>query len=470
MKRTRKLNKSKYLLKTIANNFTHGKSNIKNKNSTKTKHKNSTNTYTNTYYIIDCIGDEHNELKFNALEPYLKDLNLMPDKMMPIIRQLDLSFIKKHKITPHKYCNTNTVYLPKLNNTITHKLHPQLHPQFMWYHINSPYLNRRFHNIKCNLINIIDRDKLKILFDKYKIYNELIHLFSNTIKQYLPDTFLINELNKYKFAHIRHSDKASQASQASQSNEQASYYILKPIDSFGGKDILYISDKSQLTNAFEYYKKTRNYKNRLYGTDVIAQTYIMNPLLYNNKKCHLRVQYLVTYIHGVFNSFVLKDCIRILTAKDKYTVDLPFNKDVHDTHIKSSGDDYFLDDHYTNLNMSRNTPITVQQKNQIITDIWKITKLISKILLSDNSSKHKWLYDNQEHGFNTMGIDFMVDDTLNVFLIECNEGPSFVFHKLENSKMFTSKYFKWINDTVLEPCYKKTDPKLHYTYLDLSIL
>jgi len=66
-----------------------------------------------------------------------------------------------------------------------------------------------------------------------------------------------------------------------------------------------------------------------------------------------------------------------------------------------------------------------------------------------------------------MGIDFMIDDKLNIFLLECNESPSFVFHKIENNKIFSNKYFSWINDTVLEPCYKKTDATKHYTYLHL---
>ena len=420
----------------------------------------------NTYYIIDCIGNDNNALQFNALEVYLKNLDLKPDNMMPKIRELDLLFIKKNNITPFAYCNTN-VHLPALPNNISNNLHPQ----FMWYNINSPALNIRFFKPDAYLINIINRDKLKMIFDKYKLYTVLMQLFSTIIKKHLPDTFLINELHKYNFVNIKKSSNKSSKKSSKKFSNKLSYYILKPIDSFGGKDILYISDKSQLDNAIEYYKNTRNYKNHLYGTDVIAQTYIMNPLLYNNKKCHLRVQYLVTYIHQVFHSFVLTDSIRILTAKEKYTIDLPFNKDVHDTHIKSSGDDFFLDEHYTNFNMpmneQMNKSMTIKQKNKIINDICKITKLISKILLSDDNSKYKWLYDNQEHGFNSMGIDFMIDDKLNIFLIECNENPSFVFHKIENNKMFSSKYFSWINDTVLEPCYKKTDATKHYTYLHL---
>jgi hypothetical protein len=53
------------------------------------------------------------------------------------------------------------------------------------------------------------------------------------------------------------------------------------------------------------------------------------------------MHYIVSYIKGVVNSF-LCDIGKILTAKAKFNVKLPFSKDVHDTHFKSTDADYFF--------------------------------------------------------------------------------------------------------------------------------
>uniref|UniRef100_A0A6C0HN22 Tubulin-tyrosine ligase n=1 Tax=viral metagenome TaxID=1070528 RepID=A0A6C0HN22_9ZZZZ len=403
------------------------------------------NTYTNTYYIVDCIGAENNKLIFNVLEPYLKDLNLIPDKMMPIIRQLDLSFIKKHKITPSNYCSIN-VHVPKLDKTITNKLHPQLHPQFMWYHINSIYLNNRFYNIKCNMINIINSSKLKSISDKRALYTNM-HLYCPKIcSKHMANTFKINDFNKYIGLDT--------------TSNTTSYYILRPIDSYSGIDILYISSKAELADAIEYYKKTKNYKGKKYGTDVIASTYIINPLLFKGYKFHLRMYYLISFINGKFNSFLYDNYGKILTAGRPYDIKKPFTKEVHDTHVKYSSEDNSFPKDFNENTISEN----YVSPNHIIKQMQDILKGVSIIL---KKTKGQWLFENQQHGFQFLGIDFMIDTNGCVFLIECNTSPGFNYSNSANSYKFSQNLFKWINETILEPYYKKTNPKLHSTYLDL---
>ena len=89
-------------------------------------------------------------------------------------------------------------------------------------------------------------------------------------------------------------------------------------------------------------------------------------------------------------------------------------------------------------------------------------KGVSTIL---NLSKGSWLYDNQKNGFHILGIDFMVDTTGRVFLIECNALPGFSYTSKSLSHAFSKSLFKWINDTVLEPWFIGTNPKTHPTYL-----
>ena len=400
--------------------------------------------YTNTYYIVDCIGDDNNELKFNVLEPYLKKFNLNSDKMMSIIRQLDLSFIKNHKITPINYCNTN-VYLPKLDKTITHKLHPQ----FMWYHINSPHLNSRFYNIKCNMINIINSSKLKSISDKNALYDNMHRYCPEICSKHMANTFKINEFDKY--------------TDLDTISNSTSYYILRPIDSFSGAGILYISSKAELADAIEYYKKTKNYKGITYGTNVIASKYIINPLLFKGYKFHLRMYYLISYINGEFASFLYDNYGKILLAGSPYNIEKPFQKIVHDTHAKYSSEDNSFPKDFNENTIGKN----YVSPNNIIKQMQDILKGVSIIL---KKSKGQWLFENHQHGFQILGIDFMVDTNGRVFLIECNSAPGFGYTSKNNDAfihILSKSIFKWINETILEPYYKKTDPKLHSTYLHL---
>ena len=66
----------------------------------------------------------------------------------------------------------------------------------------------------------------------------------------------------------------------------------------------------------------------------------LHPNIFNSLK---RPCYVYEFApHKKIDSFILEDGIRILTAKEPYNMNLPFQKELHDTHIKSSGGDYFL--------------------------------------------------------------------------------------------------------------------------------
>jgi len=420
----------------------------------KTKYNTITNinNNTNTYYIVDCIGDDNNKLKCNYLESYLKNFNIKPDKMMPIIRKKDLSFIIKHNITPLKYCKTN-VNLPKLDKTITRKLHIQ----FMWYHINSAYLNYRFYNVKCNMINIINNSKLYFISDKNSLYDNMHRFCPEICSKHMANTFKINDFDKYIGLN------STLDNNSAINLNTISYYILRPNDSFSGEGILYISSKDELTDAIEYYKKTKNYKGNIYGNNVIASEYIINPLLFKGYKFHLRMYYLISYINGEFNSFFYDNYGKILTANKPYNIKKPFTKDVHDSHAKYSSEDKSFPKYFNENTIVKN----YFSPKHIIKQMQDILKGVSIIL---KKTKGQWLFENQQHGFQILGIDFMVDTNGRVFLIECNSAPGFGYTSKNNDAfihILSKSLFKWINETILEPYYKKTDPKLHSTYLSL---
>jgi glycosyltransferase involved in cell wall biosynthesis len=70
----------------------------------------------------------------------------------------------------------------------------------------------------------------------------------------------------------------------------SSWYILRPINSFGGDDIKYISNKKQLTDAILYYNTHKNYKSHLYKNDVICKKNLKKNILnYYIKKSYFTI-------------------------------------------------------------------------------------------------------------------------------------------------------------------------------------
>ena len=211
--------------------------------------------------------------------------------------------------------------------------------------------------------------------------------------------------------------------------------------------------------------KTKNYKGHIYGNNVIASEYVSNPLLFKGRKFHLRLFILISMINNVFNSFLLKGG-KIITAKEKFNMDKPFTKDVHDTHLYSTDDDYFIPKDFTEENLNKN--ISKDDYNILLGKIKHITKIISKILLSN---KDKLLYDTDKNSYCMLGLDIIIRDNLEPVFIEINERASIKFKKDINHEHFSKDYFDLVNDVVLEPLFKYNDPlkaREHPTYINLD--
>jgi len=415
------------------------------KNSIRTKKliKSKSRVYVKkTYLIVKCIKqvNTNENLHFDVLENYLNKLGIYENNAKKIIDKIDYDYLKKNKISIEKYC------LKELNLPNVSKLNIK-YCDFMWINVNSPFINKRYYGIKKYLINMIDKKKYDLIYNKSELYNNFKLQSPKNAKLYMADTFNILEKNKYAF-------------------NGKNYYILRPINSSGGNDILYISSKEELEKAIEYYKNTRNFMNILYGNNVIASKYIINPYLFKGKKFHIRFHYMVSYIEKVFNSFLMNYGY-IYTSQDLYDTETPFVKEKHDTHLKSTDNDYSYPDDLAitdNIKHNKNKLDLVQFHS----DLRSICKTLSKILLNDKSH---FTYDTDKNGFKLFGIDIMIDaDTMKPILIECNIRPGNAFKHIDNSAKFSQNYFKWINEVILEPTFKYKDQYIarkHSTYLEL---
>ena len=180
--------------------------------------------------------------------------------------------------------------------------------------------------------------------------------------------------------------------------------------------------------------------------------------------------YIISVINGVVNSFLCKEG-EIFTAKDKYDLNKPFTKEIHDTHGTSTDNDYFFPKDFTNDNLGIN--ITTKQNNKINNEIYKKCKIMCSGItkaLNKEHQKSSFLYPNQKNGYQIFGLDILIRDNLEPILIECNDSPGFRTNYSSNNDKLSKIIYGWINEVVLEPLFKYNDSyriRKHNTYIHI---
>lgn len=395
-----------------------------------------------SYFIVQCKYSNVSGLNNTYLEEHLAKLNVLPDKNFRKYESDVKKMIEKQHIQYKDFCElTKKAKLP----TINYKIHADV----FIYHQGSMFLNKPFYNYPKFLLNMLDINYMKTI-NKAVIYKNVYKIDQKLAEHYFIETFQINELEKYNFME---------------------YYILRPKDSFGGKDILYINNKINLYKAINFYKNKKNYRGLIYGNNVIASKFITNLLLFNGKKFNLRMYYVVSLTNNVFNSFLLKYS-DISVAKSLYHLKKPYTMDVHNTGHDTENDNYKIERKYfpndftflhLGIDIDENKVNTIYNKCKII------CSCISKVLYN-KSKKTSLLYSHQTNGYYLFGLDIMIRDNLEPILIECNKQPGMESYTENECNSFSKNYYQWINDTILEPLFKYNDPfkaREHPTYIHI---
>ena len=243
--------------------------------------------------------------------------------------------------------------------------------------------------------------------------------FPTVFYKFMPDSFLITESTLYV---------------------PNTLYISRPVNI---KKCNYPSNSGLGIEIMNSEKSLNKIKQSLHKYDyIIASEYITNPLLIYETKFHFRIYIIISIINNKLSGYVFDKYFMTIFAKEKYKNSDYGNKKIHDTHSTYGEGIVFPNDipfdkiNYDNFNEN--------DKINIINQIKEIAKYIIIIV-----SNYVILQKNCINGFHLFGSDFMIDETLQVKLIECNRFSNYnTFNQTVNNA-----FYNFLNEIILKPAF-----------------
>jgi len=325
--------------------------------------------------------DREIRLKQIKVNQYLLFLDI-PNKFNSFKKKFYLvkSNYLKSDMVRQVFCHITNCYWEEYNMKYPQVLNPNLlyvdgtfiqHPQF-----------RKF------------RPEIKSMIDdgKYQIAHK-DNLFSNMMKKKTNQKFMLAQENL----------TLSQVSQPQIKKlfQPGKVWIFKPVDGFAGKGILIADQHSQIEEHIKQYQDSNSKKYQNW----ILQEYITNPLLLKNKKFHMRVYFLYTYLNQKAEGYLL-DIAKIFTAKNKFVLEDYLNLDIHDTHLSSTPQPIYYERDFTK-----------EYGEKMTQKINKQMKTMFKSVLQCLNAK---CYSESKDCYELFGADVMITDTFQIKLIEVN--------------------------------------------------
>jgi hypothetical protein len=297
---------------------------------------------------------------------------------------------------------------------------------FFFHQKDKERYNHDYYHIQTNLQNILmvgnkNNIGIEIIADKQSLYKNMLTYYPKICNQHMAKTI------EYTKNFTLEKDKV---------------YIIKPVGkgASSGKGIGIVSNQKEWID-FENKKKDLKYDR------YIISEYIQNPLLYDGKKFHFRIRFMITYIDNKpdYHPFTK---YRIITAISNYKKSNYNNQKIHNTHIRSS-DDIILS--------NKKIELEEQLKHLQITlhDFSKIKKQINLILKCAFEIAKPYIksYPESKNAFENLGCDFMIDTNLNVYLLEINNHTTYRFK--DDKAKDVINYRKYMAKLVYDKVIKK---------------
>ena len=319
----------------------------------------------------------------------------------------------------------------------------------MNYYIDSYYLDSNYLKNKLNklnwkpYVNTVDF----IYLDGEKRFNKtgkIIQSLSVQLKNVVNVSTITNKWILYK----RLPNKSMMPLSFTNVNKvpffKGSKFIIRPVEGWGGKDIMVAKTRKQLDNHLSKIKPK-------YKKEIVISEYIPNLLLYKGKIFHLRVYFVVSIINKKFKTYLV-NYILTATAKKDYQENKETNKNVYDSHLTNTGKDIIFPDDFD------------LPSNNII----KIMKQIKEILYSVSNvfKQDVKCYEESKNCFEILGSDFMIDQDFNVKLLEINSRVSFLTYSKKTKTKMTKVIFDDILTQFINPVfYNKTTKLKNWTII-----
>jgi hypothetical protein len=259
-----------------------------------------------------------------------------------------------------------------------------------------------------------DIDNKDVITNKEELYKNMMKTNHEICDKHLMPTF-----NLQQITHI----------------EKDAIFIVRPIGcgAGGGAGVMVVSNNNELYSAK---KKTNRYKS------AIITKYITTPLLFRQKKFHLRMYFMVcmdtTFRWSLFHRG------KIITAEYPYVEDHFNNPKIHDTHFKStSANCYFPED----------LELTDEQNSCVFDQMYRILEATSIII-----KPHAKSYVESKYAFEVFGCDFMITNDLVVKLIEINARHDYGVDDLKKNnpdgfKKFCDQFYNWVYTEAIKPVF-----------------
>ena len=309
-------------------------------------------------------------------------------------------------------------------------LKPNTNPDYNYIDVAYPEKYPNIFSYKHNLVNKIKQFEVHQISNKCKLYLFMKKKYPKICEKYMMEQY---EFNIYKVYPFRYKNLF----------ENGKIWILRIVFGGGGTHVYVIDDYIEFAKRVKSLQKLDDKIIKSYPTFVLSE-YINNPLIFNNKKFHLRMYYM-------FNASTQKGYLhkygQIWTAKKDYVQKDYQNKNIHDTRFYSTKKDYYFPHEFIKL-----------YSNNVILDIYEQLKELFHYILA--LTKAECLPDSK-NCYEIYGADIMITEDFKVKLIEVNSRIGILTF---DNKLLTEYLMEGVLETIVDPLFppKNKQPKKNY--------
>jgi hypothetical protein len=278
---------------------------------------------------------------------------------------------------------------------------------------NYPIFKKQIRNKNAFIKTYFDENTsdMKKLTNKSFLYENMLFFDKDFTEKYFMPQYNLSKVNINSLQNIFKHNKL---------------WILKPTFltpklGFKGQGIKIIKNFDEIKDYekkelkyLKNFKQTQSQKYKYLEEETwILAEYIKNPLLFKNKKFHIRVYFILTFIDEKISAYVF-NMFPIFTAKKEYMNKDFNNKNIHNTHMQKGKENinFFPSDFILEFGYKKT--------RKIFNDIFEIC---SKLFYYIKQNINVKCYFDSNNCYELYGIDLMITDNFEVKILELNEKP-----------------------------------------------